>query len=323
MIRFAGFTCFIGKRWLLTLVMGLMAALPLQLKAAEVLPDLFVVTAGSGWSNGEPIRRGDTVPVGAVVHTEGSPLRLMLLGARHARISLGNVSRFRAEELSADGAWYLRLELSTGTIQVHADDLRGSGFQGLVLRGAVMEAEMQGTLFVAQRVTRDADYVALVRGGLRVRDTVAAIDGERRRRDEIDLLHRHGVYVHRADGIGEPFPVGDEPLAKSFGDTIASLNEEEEAGREWERWEFIGERDRARIMDRLGTRPFVPARQGRDEVLTALSGMGDNAGYGSIFDRLFSGSGWDRDRFDDGFGAIASPEVFQELEDPPPPPPDP
>ncbi len=90
-----------------------------------------------------------------------------------------------------DAAGRAVVDLEAGTIEADVDE-RGP-YPAIIVRGAAMEVRVTGTLFVVQRVRRDADYVALIQGRVVVglRQEVLALLG--RDVPDLTLTDRQGV----------------------------------------------------------------------------------------------------------------------------------
>jgi hypothetical protein len=162
-----------------------------------------IPTAPARWSRGPGqidsanAKEGMEVAFGQAITAGDAIVELVLPGLADSVILLeaGTIIRL-TEEKKADGAEMVIL-LDQGTAQV---DVRGLGsYQRIRVKGATLDIEVMGTLFVIQRLHRDQDYVALINGRLRVRDQSAKGQNQRA---AIDLLPRQGVGGFASQGIG-------------------------------------------------------------------------------------------------------------------------
>lgn len=177
----------------------LIAALAAQAAAAD---SVGVWRFGLGSVDGQPAKVGTLVLTGqAVVSADTTPLRLVCSEAPGITVVLapGSDGKFQIEADAAGGR-LLVLELDRGAVQV---DVRDRGpYAGVRVRGASADVKVTGTLFTVERVRRDADYVALVRGTVKVglRPAVAKA-ANKPEGDEVELHERQGVSAD-ANGLG-------------------------------------------------------------------------------------------------------------------------
>jgi hypothetical protein len=179
---------------------------------------LFAATALAGgeaiatWEDGPgsigatPAGAGAAVPAGAVLAIGDRPVRLALVGAPGSAVELAPASA--ATFLVEDGR--IVIALASGRVQVDLPD-RGP-WAGLIVRGAALEAQVTGTLFLVERTRKDADYVALVRGALKVglRREIALALG-RAASDAIELRSRQGAAGSTAGGLGSAEALSSRP----------------------------------------------------------------------------------------------------------------
>jgi hypothetical protein len=130
-------------------------------------------------------------------HAPGSVLTLSP-GASAALIS----------EPDDGGGQRLVVLVESGAVQ--ADIADKGGYASIHMRGAAMEVRVTGTIFVVERVRRDADYVALVQGRLKVslRKDVAEALGKQR---EVELDARQGVGASTGGGLDDPDKLNNRP----------------------------------------------------------------------------------------------------------------
>jgi hypothetical protein len=131
---------------------------------------------------------GTTAAAGEPIASGTAPSSFTLAAAPRAVFRLGAGS---TASVTVDGAGRAVIDLSDGAIEADIDD-RGP-FPAILVRGAAMEVRVTGTLFVVQRVRRDADYVALIQGRVAVglRQEVLALLG--RDVPTLELTDRQGV----------------------------------------------------------------------------------------------------------------------------------
>jgi hypothetical protein len=125
---------------------------------------------------------------GEAIASGAAPTTFTLAGAPGARFRLP-ANATASVRIEADGRAVV--DLDAGAIEA---DIRDRGpYPAVVVRGAAMEVRVTGTLFVVQRVRRDADYVALIQGRVTVglRQEVLALLG--REVPDLTLTDRQGV----------------------------------------------------------------------------------------------------------------------------------
>jgi hypothetical protein len=101
----------------------------------------------------------------------------------------------------------LVMEIERGSVQVQLDN-KGN-YSVMQVRGGAMELNVTGTLFVVERVRRDADYVALIKGKLKVslRKEVADTLGKA---DQRDIDSRQGMGAS-SGGLSGPDALNNRP----------------------------------------------------------------------------------------------------------------
>ncbi len=106
----------------------------------------------------------------------------------------------------------LVIELDAGAVQVDLHDK--AAFAGVRLRGAALEVRVTGTLFVVERVKRDADYVALVQGKLKagLRKEIADALGKGQ---TFDLESRQGMGASTSGGLDQIASLSNRPQIAS------------------------------------------------------------------------------------------------------------
>lgn len=184
--------------------------LPLLATALAAADPVGLWRFGVGSVDGQPARIGTLVLTGQeVVASDAAPLRLVCHEAPGitAVLAAGSKGRF-AVEPDATGGRQLVFDLETGAVQLDVTDK--APYSGVRVRGAALDVRVTGTLFVVERTRRDADYVALVRGKVRVglRPEVARALGKA---GDLELLERQGVSGDTTSGIGTPTGLNARP----------------------------------------------------------------------------------------------------------------
>lgn len=184
--------------------------LPLLATALAAADPVGMWRFGVGSVDGQPARIGTMVLTGQeVVASDAAPLRLVCHEAPGitAVLAAGSKGRF-AVEPDAAGGRQLIFDLDTGAVQLDITDK--APYSGVRVRGAALDVHVTGTLFVVERTRRDADYVALVRGKVRVglRPEVAKALGKA---GDLELLERQGVSGDTTTGVGTPTGLSARP----------------------------------------------------------------------------------------------------------------
>lgn len=183
--------------------------LPLLAACACAADPVGVWRFGVGTVDGQPARTGTVVLTGqTMVAADAAPMRLVCSEAPGitAILAAGSSGSFLIEGPAE--ARVLVLQLDKGAVQIDVRDRKP--FAGVVVRGAAMQVEVQGTLFVVERTRRDADYAALVRGKLKVglRPEIAKALGKA---GQLELTERQGVGADTASGLGTPTALSARP----------------------------------------------------------------------------------------------------------------
>ncbi len=183
------------------LVLVAIAAIGNSAKAA----DEAIVLAS--YQSGAPISAGQAV----IAPQDAGVTRIGLNGFARGWLDLRPGSRVTLSTEAGDKAGRERLvvQLDQGAARL---DLSGTGpWQDVRVRGAALDITVTGTLFMVERVERDADYVSLIKGNLSVglrRSVADALNQQRR----VDLDSRQGVGGSTSGGLGEPTSVGTAPV---------------------------------------------------------------------------------------------------------------
>jgi len=174
--------------------------------AANAFATTTAATPGSDIALGQRIASGSAQPAKIVF---AAPL------AGSVTLAPGSVVIMR-EEVVAE-AKELVIDLDQGAVQV---DVLGRGpYAGVRVRGAVLDVRVTGTLFVVQRVTRDADYVALVQGRLKagLRTEVADVLGKGQ---QFEIKSRQGIGASTAGGLEQIAALTNRPQIVSLKTSI-------------------------------------------------------------------------------------------------------
>ncbi len=170
--------------------------------------------AGVVAAPGQPILAGAEIAAGA-----NRPVRVVLTTAPGSTLTLGPGAALRLEEEFEVGKGkHLIIEIDRGAVQV--DLANKSDYLDVHVRGAAIDVRVTGTLFVVDRIRRDADYVALVQGKVKVslRKEVAEALGKK---SELELSPRQGVGGSTSGGLGGVDNLGNRPQidSRSRGNT--------------------------------------------------------------------------------------------------------
>lgn len=184
--------------------------LPLLAAALSAADPVGLWRFGVGSVDGQPARVGTVVLTGQqLVAADAAPLRLICHEAPGiaAVLAAGSKGRFVIEPDGAGGR-QLVFDLDAGAVQLDVGDK--APYSSVRVRGAALDVRVTGTLFVVERTRRDADYVALVRGKVRVglRPEVARALGKA---GDLELLERQGVAGDTTNGVGTPTSLSARP----------------------------------------------------------------------------------------------------------------
>lgn len=204
-------------RTILIVLFGI-AALSSVAAAEQAPPPLATWTHGDGTVATVAARPGSDIAIGQrVAATSGQPAKLVFAAplAGSLTLSPGAVLTMVVETVAETRE--LVIDLDAGAVQV---DLHDKGaFAGVRVRGAALDVRVTGTLFVVQRVKRDADYVALVQGKLNagLRKEVADALGQGQR---FDIDSRQGVGASTSGGLEQIASLTNRPQIASLKASI-------------------------------------------------------------------------------------------------------
>ncbi len=198
---------------------GASAALLLTLLGGLGAQDLGVWQEGAGTIGAAPAKAGALIGEGVPAAAPAkSPARLKLLTAPNSVVTLGPGAEVSlATETDAAGS-HLIIALERGAVEVSLGN-KGS-YRDVLVRGAAMNVRVTGTLFVVERVRRDADYVALVNGHVKVGLRKEVADALGKPGEEVDLLPHQGLGASQGGGLGQTESISSRPSVTDAAHTI-------------------------------------------------------------------------------------------------------
>lgn len=121
----------------------------------------------------------------------------------------------------------LVIDLDAGAVQVDLHDK--ATFAGVRVRGAALDVRVTGTLFVVERVKRDADYVVLVQGKLKagLRKDIADALGKGQ---VFDLESRQGIGASTSGGLDQIASLTNRPQVASLKTSIKDQSTDPQEG---------------------------------------------------------------------------------------------
>lgn len=138
-----------------------------------------------------------------------TPARIVIDGAPGSTLTLspGAVAVLFSEPDDGGGQ---RLVVLVESGAVQANIANKGTYESVHMRGAAMDVRVTGTIFVVERVRRDADYVALVQGKVKVsmRKEVADVLLKQR---VVELDPRQGVGASIGGGLDDPDKLNNRP----------------------------------------------------------------------------------------------------------------
>ena len=181
---------------------------------------------GTGTVNGVGAHPGMMIADGVLVADSGTqPARVVLLTAPKSVITLGANAAFSLAVEDQGGAKHLIIALDRGAIEVSLGNK--GGYADVIVRGAAMNVRVTGTLFVVERVRRDADYVALVSGHVKVGLRREIADALHKPGEEVDLQQHQGLSGTTGSGLGPIEILSGRP---SVGDTTHTIHDQSTLG---------------------------------------------------------------------------------------------
>ncbi len=183
----------------------------LSVSASDILP-VAVWSMGPGTIAGSTAQPQHAVFPGQImVSSSTAPARLEFMSpvVGHITISPGSEIKLRVEQ--NDGQ-QLILDVLQGAVQVQLDH-KGE-YVAMHVRGGALDVRVTGTLFVVERVRRDADYVALIQGKLKVglkKDVADALGKD----GQLELESRQGVGGDSSGGLGALQGLNNRPQIAS------------------------------------------------------------------------------------------------------------
>lgn len=199
------------------------------LSAADQATIVALWASGNGTIDGVKARTGQTIQSGQMLNAAvDRPLRLTLHHAPSSTIIIGAGSTVRllAESQIRSAGHDLVLEVHAGVVQV---DLASRGpWRELRVQGGAMEVHVLGTLFMFERVKRDQDYLAMVRGKVRV-NLLAAITRALGKDPGVELDGRHGLGAS-ASGFSSIDSLSSRPQIIAASSTRQDLQSQGQTG---------------------------------------------------------------------------------------------
>jgi hypothetical protein len=186
--------------------------------AVRPAPVLATWSLGEGTIAGAAATPGaEIVPGQALTSPSGQPAQATFAAPLVGSLTFSPGASLALVEEEVAGQRELVIELAAGAVQVdlHA---RG-GYAAVRVRGAALDVRVTGTLFVVQRVKRDADYVALVQGRLDagLRKEVADALGQGKR---FELDSRQGLGASTTGGLESIATLVNRPQIASLKQSI-------------------------------------------------------------------------------------------------------
>ncbi len=212
-------------------------SIPTETVQAETPTTTSIATwqAGTGLVGTATAQRGTPIALGQTFSSSKTgPIRIhMSTLPDNSNIILGADSEaVFFEKPSSDGTGTrLVCEISKGIAQF---DLNGMGpYSGFSAYGASVDVRVTGTLFVVERSTRTADFVALIRGSVEVglRKEIALALGSSEK--DVTLLGpRQGLSSNISSGISAAADIAGRPQLSGAADELVPAEEAE--GENWD-----------------------------------------------------------------------------------------
>jgi hypothetical protein len=279
----------------LCLVTGWLAAAD----AVPAAPVLATWSLGEGTIAGSSARPGSDIAIGQVVTSPSAqPAKVVFAAPLAGNLTLSPGAAFTLVEETVADQRELVIDLAEGAVQV---DLIAKGpYAAVRVRGAAIDVRVTGTLFVVQRVKRDADYVALIQGKLNagLRKEISDALGQDKR---FDIESRQGIGASTTGGMEAIATLVNRPQIASLKKSIKEQGTGEKQG--------DGGWDKDLALDLLND---LLDQLGLDDALLGelVDALGD-----ALFEDLNSGPA------DQVINTIFSTSPSGVLPPPPPPPP--
>jgi hypothetical protein len=212
-------------RTILFVLVGLIAltwvaphALAADALAAEQPPAIATWALGEGTVAANAAKPGSDIALSQrVASTSTQPAKLVFAAPLVGSLTLSPGAALTVVVETVGENRELVIDLDDGAVQV---DLHDKGaFAAVRVRGAALDVRVTGTLFVVQRVKRDADYVALVQGKLSagLRKEVADALGQGQR---FDIDSRQGLGASTSGGLEQIASLTNRPQIASLKTSI-------------------------------------------------------------------------------------------------------
>lgn len=185
------------------LLCTLMLAMPCASVAAEndQLANTTIATwsLGQGTIAGSSVRPGTDLRLGQTATTGKQPAKIDFAAPLAGYLTLSPEASITVVVETVNDKPELVIDLTAGAVQV---DLRNKGdYAAVRVRGAALDVRVTGTLFVVQRVKRDADYIALVQGTVKAGLRKEVADALGKGQQQFDLESRQGVGASTSGGM--------------------------------------------------------------------------------------------------------------------------
>jgi hypothetical protein len=168
--------------------------------AASAADSIATWSAGPGTIAGTKAAPGDAIAADVRVIAGDRAAHVALARAPKCSLYLSAGGELSLASVAEGAGESLTVTLVSG--QLEADIADKGPYASVHVRGAVMDVKVTGTLFVVERVKKDTDYVALIRGKVQVNmrkdlgEALAALGGA-----GVDLNARQGLSAG-LDGLG-------------------------------------------------------------------------------------------------------------------------
>lgn len=186
----------------LVLLCAFALIIPCALTAADagrpVAATIATWSMGQGTVAGKAARSGSDLTLGQSASTGKQPAKIDFAAPLSGYLTLSPDATISFVIEAVNDKPELVIDLAAGAVQVNLHD-KGN-YAAVRVRGAALDVRVTGTLFVVQRVKRDADYLALIQGkvkaGLR-KEVAEALGGGQ----QFDLESRQGVGASTGGGM--------------------------------------------------------------------------------------------------------------------------
>lgn len=163
----------------------------------------------------------DGVPVQTLSTTDAAPYVFRLTTLPGSSLTLAAGSQARLTRTGQDKDQVLLIELVKGAAQF---DLAGKGpYKEVLVRGAAIEVHVTGTLFCVERADANSDYVALIRGQVKVNLREAVAKALNLKEESVELNDRMGLGGSTNRGMGATTNLTARPQLDGAASKRASI----------------------------------------------------------------------------------------------------